>query len=114
MAMEMEMEMEGFLRECERSGDAAYAALKSILEKLENPATRSDARVFLARVQQRFHAKDDADRCFRTYHFRIHDVLLHDFQGRGFPPISVLLPLPSPLSIVTLPFLIVFGIYLLT
>ncbi|CAD5195895.1 unnamed protein product [Musa acuminata subsp. malaccensis] len=81
MAMEMEMEMEGFLRECERSGDAAYAALKFVLEKLENPATRSDARVFLARVQQRFHAKDDADRCFRTYHFRIHDVLLHDFQG---------------------------------
>ncbi|URD82721.1 Ferric reductase like transmembrane component [Musa troglodytarum] len=81
MATEMEMEMEGFLRECERSGDAAYAALKSLLEKLENPATRSDARVFLARVQQRFHAKDDADRCFRTYNFRIHDVLLHDFQG---------------------------------
>ncbi|THU69872.1 hypothetical protein C4D60_Mb08t19010 [Musa balbisiana] len=76
----MEKEMDDFLRECERSGDAAYAAIKSLLERLEKPDTRSGARVFLARLQQRFQSKDDADRCFDTYHFRIHDVLLHDFQ----------------------------------
>ncbi|RRT69430.1 hypothetical protein B296_00004011 [Ensete ventricosum] len=83
----MEKEMEDFLRECERSGDAAYAAIKSLLERLEKPDTRSGARVFLARLQRRFQSKEDADRCFDTYHFRIHDVLLHDFQG----PISFLL-----------------------
>ncbi|RZR81384.1 hypothetical protein BHM03_00007590 [Ensete ventricosum] len=77
----MEKEMEDFLRECERSGDAAYAAIKSLLERLEKPDTRSGARVFLARLQRRFQSKEDADRCFDTYHFRIHDVLLHDFQG---------------------------------
>ncbi|WOL02394.1 hypothetical protein Cni_G11113 [Canna indica] len=77
----MAMEMDGFLRECERSGDAAYAALKTLLEKLENPATRSDARVFLTRLQERFPSKDAADECFRTYHFRIQHLLLHDFHG---------------------------------
>ncbi|WOL00895.1 hypothetical protein Cni_G09608 [Canna indica] len=75
------MDIEGFLRDCERSSDAAYAALKLLLEKLESPDTRSNARVFLTRLQQRFPSKDDGDRCFRTYHFRIDDVLLHDFQG---------------------------------
>lgn len=73
--------MEEFLKECERSGDAAYAAFKVLLERLECPATRSDARVFLAALQRRFDSRDAAYRCFQTYHFRIHDVFLADFGG---------------------------------
>ncbi|CAL9147680.1 unnamed protein product [Musa hybrid cultivar] len=91
----MEKEMDDFLRECERSGDAAYAAIKSLLERLEKPDTRSGARVFLARLQQRFQSKDDADRCFDTYHFRIHDVLLHDFQGYQKRKKLTILEIPS-------------------
>ncbi|XP_008808958.2 methionine S-methyltransferase [Phoenix dactylifera] len=73
--------MEEFLKECERSGDAAYAAFKALLERLESPATRSDARVFLAALHRRFDSKDAAERCFHTYHFRIHDVHVADFEG---------------------------------
>ncbi|XP_029122443.1 methionine S-methyltransferase [Elaeis guineensis] len=72
---------EEFLKECERSGDAAYAAFKALLERLESPATRSDARIFLATLSRRFDSKDAAERCFHTYHFRIHDLLLADFEG---------------------------------
>lgn len=77
----MASQMDAFLEECSRSGDAAYAALKSLLERLENSDGRTEARVFLADVQRRFHSKEDADRCFQDYHFRIHDVVLNDFEG---------------------------------
>lgn len=77
----MASQMDAFLEECSRSGDAAYAALKSLLERLENSDARTEARVFLADVQRRFHSKEDADRCFQDYHFRIHDVVLNDFEG---------------------------------
>ncbi|XP_042392950.1 methionine S-methyltransferase-like [Zingiber officinale] len=93
--MAIAMEIEGFLKECERSGDAAYAALKSLLEKLENPGTRSDARVFFARLQQRFDSEDAGEQCFRTYHFRIHDVLLHDFQGNQKRKKLTMVEIPS-------------------
>ncbi|KAL5993197.1 hypothetical protein ACLOJK_014120 [Asimina triloba] len=73
-------EIEHFLKECEKSGDSAYNALKSVLEKLENPNTRTDARIFLAKLQRRFLSKEESDRFFQTFHFRIHDVLLSDFQ----------------------------------
>ncbi|CAA6663903.1 unnamed protein product [Spirodela intermedia] len=58
-------------------GDAAYAAFKSLLERLDDPVTRSDARVFLAELQSRFGTKESGDHCFRVYHFRIHDIFLH-------------------------------------
>ncbi|MQM02043.1 hypothetical protein Taro_034808 [Colocasia esculenta] len=76
-----DMEVEGFLKECGRSGDAAYAAFKSLLERLDDPAGRSGARVFLAALQRRFGTRESADACFRTYHFRIHDVVLTDFEA---------------------------------
>lgn len=85
-------DMEGFLEECERSGDAAYAAFKSLLERLDDPATRSDARVFLAELQSRFGTKESGDHCFRVYHFRIHDVFLTDYEGwpLSSPPTSAI------------------------
>lgn len=73
--------MEEFLKRCEKSGDSAYNALKSLLEKLDDPTTRADARVFLSDLQKRFDSKDSSDLCFDNYHFRIHDVLLSDYEG---------------------------------
>ncbi|KAF9587172.1 hypothetical protein IFM89_039612 [Coptis chinensis] len=76
------MESELFLKQCSESGDAAYSALKSLLEKLENPSTRAEARVFCSNIQKRF--QEDSLECFKTYHFRIHDILLSDYHVAGF------------------------------
>ncbi|XP_010252300.1 PREDICTED: methionine S-methyltransferase [Nelumbo nucifera] len=70
-----------FLKHCEQSGDAAYGAFKALLEKLEDPTTRAEARVFLASLQKRFDSKEDSDRCLQKFHFRIHDIHLADHQG---------------------------------
>lgn len=73
--------VDSFLALCQQSGDAAYAALRSLLDRLEDPATRVRARVFLADVQRRFPTKDDCDRCFSSYHFRIEDIFLDQYEG---------------------------------
>ena len=73
--------VEEFLKECARSGDAAYAAFKSLLERLDHPDTRYATRVFLAELQSRFGTEEAGDECFRTYHFRIRDVFLTDYEG---------------------------------
>ncbi|PNY02355.1 methionine S-methyltransferase-like protein [Trifolium pratense] len=70
-----------FLEQCKQSGDSAYAALRSLLEGLEDPETRSQARIFLSHLQNRFPTKDSCDRCFQTYHFRIEDILLDQYEG---------------------------------
>ncbi|XP_078440814.1 methionine S-methyltransferase [Wolffia australiana] len=88
-------EVEEFLRECERSGDAAYVAFKLLLERLDDPFTRSAARVFLAKLQSRFDDKEAADECFRTYHFRIHDVFLAVCEGYDKREKLTLLEIPS-------------------
>ncbi|KAG8490978.1 hypothetical protein CXB51_014106 [Gossypium anomalum] len=72
------MTLEEFLKQCEQSGDAAYAAFKSLLEKLEDPKTRTEARVFLSDLQSRVGSSDD---CFRKYHFRIQDIYLDRYEG---------------------------------
>ncbi|XP_050209662.1 methionine S-methyltransferase [Mercurialis annua] len=69
---------EQFLKQCEQSGDAAYAAFRSILERLEDPVTRSNARVFLADLQKYV---GDSDQCLTKYHFRIQDIFLDQYQG---------------------------------
>ncbi|KAG8364022.1 hypothetical protein BUALT_Bualt19G0083000 [Buddleja alternifolia] len=74
--------MEEFLKQCEQSGDAAYSALRSLLERLEDPSTRADARVFLSELQKRFESKEDSERCLQTYHFQIQDIYLEGFQKR--------------------------------
>ncbi|XP_057447645.1 methionine S-methyltransferase [Lotus japonicus] len=70
-----------FLQQCKQSGDAAYAALRSLLERLDNPQTRSQARIFLSQLQKRFPTKESCDQCFQTYHFRIEDVQLDHYEG---------------------------------
>ncbi|KAL0012981.1 hypothetical protein SO802_000050 [Lithocarpus litseifolius] len=70
-----------FLKECSQSGDAAYGAFRSVLERLEDPNTRVQARIFLSDLQKRFPSNDDSLQCFHTYHFRIEDIYLDQFQG---------------------------------
>lgn len=72
--------IEEFLKQCEKSGDAAYAALRSLLESLDDPATRVPARVFLARLRAHFHSSA-SDRCLDTYHFLIQDIAVSQCQG---------------------------------
>ena len=75
-----------FLQRCEPSGDAAYGELRALLARLHDPATRRDARVFLAALrrqqQQSSSAAGGGDRThenfFRRFGFRIQEVLLQD------------------------------------
>ncbi|KAF3440661.1 hypothetical protein FNV43_RR18945 [Rhamnella rubrinervis] len=76
-----ERSVEEFLKECQHSGDAAYAALRSILQRLEDPKTRVQARIFLSELQKRFPSKEARDQCFDSYHFRIEDVFLDQYEG---------------------------------
>lgn len=72
---------EDFLKRCEQSGDAAYSTLRSLLERLEDPVTRKEARVFLALLQKRFAIKEASDQCLQTYHFQIQDIVLEQYEG---------------------------------
>ncbi|OIV96253.1 hypothetical protein TanjilG_14930 [Lupinus angustifolius] len=67
-----------FLQQCQHSGDAAYAAIRSVLERLDDPNTRSETRIFLSNIQKRFQTKEDCDKCFDTYHFKIEDIMLEE------------------------------------
>ncbi|EPS72600.1 hypothetical protein M569_02144, partial [Genlisea aurea] len=73
--------MEDFLKQCKESGDAAYTALRSLLERLEDPRTRLDARIFLSDLQKLFASNEDSHSCLQTYHFQIQDVYLEQFEG---------------------------------
>lgn len=75
--------VEEFLKECEKSGDAAYSAFRSLLERLEDPKTRKDARIFFSDLQKRFDTKEASEKCLQTYHFRIEDIYLEQ-QNEGF------------------------------
>ncbi|XP_039053698.1 methionine S-methyltransferase-like isoform X1 [Hibiscus syriacus] len=74
----MGMAVVEFFKQCEQSGDAAYAAFKSLLEKLEDPLTRTEARVFLSDIQAQGGFSDD---CFERYHFRFQDIHLDRNEG---------------------------------
>ncbi|KAJ4717637.1 Methionine S-methyltransferase [Melia azedarach] len=70
--------VEEFLGKCEASGDAAYGAFRLVLEKLEDPNTRKQARIFLSDLQK---LVGDSDECLQKYHFRIQDVILDQYEG---------------------------------
>ncbi|CAD6273364.1 unnamed protein product [Miscanthus lutarioriparius] len=75
-----------FLQRCEPSGDAAYGELRALLARLHDPATRRDARVFLAALrrhqqqQSSSSAGGGGDRThenfFRRFGFHIQELLL--------------------------------------
>ncbi|EYU33299.1 hypothetical protein MIMGU_mgv1a000547mg [Erythranthe guttata] len=73
--------MEEFLNQCQQSGDAAYSALRLLLDRLEDPSTRTDARIFLSELHKRFESKEASDRCLQTYHFQIQDIFLEQYEG---------------------------------
>lgn len=70
-----------FLKQCEQSGDAAYGMLRSLLERLEDPVTRKEARIFLTLLQKRFATKEASDQCLQSYHFQIQDIVLEHYEG---------------------------------
>ncbi|CAM8941473.1 unnamed protein product [Rhodiola kirilowii] len=72
--------MEEFLLKCERSGDDAYAEIRSLLDRLDNPSSRSQARVFLSDLQKRLSSSNEDD-SLQRYHFRIHDIYLQQYEG---------------------------------
>lgn len=77
-----------FLDQCRLSGDSAYTALRLLLEKLEDPTTRAPARVFLSDLQKRFASGKASEQCLSTFHFRIQDVLLDQYEGRFLNSLS--------------------------
>ncbi|GFZ09533.1 methionine S-methyltransferase [Actinidia rufa] len=72
--------LDEFLKQCERSGDCAYNALRLLLERLEDPNTRVEARIFLSDLQKRFGTKEESDRCLQTFHFQIQDIFLEHYE----------------------------------
>ncbi|XP_039060031.1 methionine S-methyltransferase-like [Hibiscus syriacus] len=81
-----------FFKQCEQSGDAAYAAFKSLLEKLEDPMTRTEARVFLSDLQAHGGFSDD---CFDRYHFRFQDIHLDRNEGHHGRKKLTMMVIPS-------------------
>lgn len=73
--------IDDFLKRCEQSGDTAYSMLRSLLERLEDPVTRKEARIFLTLLQKRFATKEASDQCLQTYHFQIQDIVLEQYEG---------------------------------
>uniref|UniRef100_A0ACD5W639 Uncharacterized protein n=1 Tax=Avena sativa TaxID=4498 RepID=A0ACD5W639_AVESA len=68
-----------FLERCEASGDAAYGELRELLARLHDPATRQEARVFLAALgRSSVDGDGGADGFFRRYGFCVRELLLHD------------------------------------
>ncbi|GLT44520.1 hypothetical protein SLA2020_184090 [Shorea laevis] len=70
--------VEEFLKQCQQSGDSAYAAFRSVLERLENPNTRVQARLFLSDLHRRVGSSQD---CLHRYHFQIQDIHLDQYEG---------------------------------
>ena len=70
-----------FLKQYKRSGDAAYAAFRSVLERLDDSNTHSQTRIFLSDLQKHFGTKEDRNQCFQNYHFQIKDIFLDQYEG---------------------------------
>lgn len=57
--------VEDFLKQCEQSGDAAYA----------------QARAFLSDLQKHFSTEEEFQECLEKFHFRIEDIILDQYEG---------------------------------
>ncbi|XP_057542204.1 methionine S-methyltransferase [Amaranthus tricolor] len=88
--------VEEFLKKCKESGDAAYTELRSLLEKLEDPKTRVDARRFFSLLQKHFQSLAlSPEDCFDAYHFKINDVHLEHSSGLQKRKKLTMLVIPS-------------------
>ncbi|KAJ8755646.1 hypothetical protein K2173_022241 [Erythroxylum novogranatense] len=74
----MESSLEEFLKQCQQSGDAAYSAFRSVLERLQDPSTRPHARIFLSNLHK---LVAQSDHCLQMYHFQIQDIFLDQYEG---------------------------------
>ena len=74
-------EVAEFLEQCKVSGDNAYNAIKGVLERLHNPETRVSARQLLAAVEKYVEKQGPGLNSMSTYHFRIHQLSLTDYEG---------------------------------
>ncbi|KAI3497564.1 hypothetical protein L1887_40279 [Cichorium endivia] len=70
-----------FLKYCSQSGDSAYSAFRSLLERLEDPKTRTEARIFFAHLKKKLESDGASGHCLDTYHFQIQDVYLGQNEG---------------------------------
>ncbi|KAI5072948.1 hypothetical protein GOP47_0013054 [Adiantum capillus-veneris] len=93
--MAEKLNVEIFLEECRESGDKAYNALKGVLELLQNPSTRVEARIFLSTLQKITNHSSPSE-SLAVYHFRIHHLSLTGYEGfREDRQSLTLLELPS-------------------
>lgn len=76
-----EVEVTEFLKECGQSSDRAYGAFKSVLERLQNASTRAQARRFLNSVQTFVDNLPNGSDSLSSFHFRIHQLSLTDYEG---------------------------------
>lgn len=94
--MPVKLNVENFLDQCKESGDKAYNALKGVLELLQNPSTRTEARVFLSSLQKFVDSQSNVSDSLSVFHFRIHHLSLTGYEGfREDRQSLTLLELPS-------------------
>ena len=89
MATTSDAEVKDFLEQCKVSGDNAYNVIKGVLERLDNESTRAEARRLLAAVQKYVAKEEPAVESMATYHFRLHQLSLTDYEGMVYCPRSV-------------------------
>lgn len=85
-------DVSNFLEVCRTSSAAAYERFKELLAQLEDPATRAEARRFLARLQAAVSDRG-AEESFATFHFGFHQ-LPTGRESQSHPPLTML-QLPS-------------------
>ncbi|KAJ7559331.1 hypothetical protein O6H91_04G079600 [Diphasiastrum complanatum] len=90
-------EVKQFLEECRESGDKAYGAFKLVLERLcGNADSRTQARLLLSSVENYVNQQHSNLDCLATFHFKIHQISLTNFEGfRKNRQKLTLLELPS-------------------
>ena len=86
-----EAEVKDFLEQCKVSGDNAYNVMKGVLERLHNKDTRADARKLLAAVHKYVEKEEPGVESMATYHFRLHQLSLTDYEGMVYCPSWTLL-----------------------
>lgn len=91
------MDLQTFLAACRTSSASAYDQLRELLARLEDPATRGEARRFLAEVAETLEGRDPAE-AMEELHFAFHRVVTGGGSHRrrdGNDESLLLLQLPS-------------------
>ncbi|KAE8797653.1 methionine S-methyltransferase [Hordeum vulgare] len=89
------MDVESFLASCAASADAAYGAAEAVLQRLQDPASRSAARRLLGAVARRVASASGKEEHPSAFHFRIRDVVL-DPHLKGSQQINMLTMMEMP------------------